>query len=277
MAALSGAASGRVPATLAPATVLRDRDGQERGYEQPILHGERRVHVDERLAVDDVGRARGLYEAQRVARVVEHGDDARHEVAARVRRRHADEDVARGSRLELIDREALLRPRGACVREQREAEERREAASAHRPRWYLLAEGPRWKRRRRAASAGRTSMDAARWPAGVRPADLHRPVFDPRVAEERAVEQVVLIELPRHHRALTGEVVDRAAHVSAREIDDGLFGDVGIAARHAPREAMRIHVVEEATHELAREVALQGPRRVRVARWRARGSGRRCT
>ncbi len=74
------------------------------------------------------------------------------------------------------------------------------------------------------------------------------------------------MQLPRRPRALLREQVDRALHVPGREIDPRHRGErrVGVV-RRALAQVVPLHVVEQTANVFAGQVALQGPRGVRVS------------
>ena len=97
-------------------------------------------------------------------------------------------------------------------------------------------------------------------------AELHRAVLDGAEFQAKDVERVVLVEPPRRLRALLRELVDRAQHVARGEVDERARPiEWSVSSGHALVVSVLVHVVEQPAHVLAGEVALERPRRVRVA------------
>ena len=104
----------------------------------------------------------------------------------------------------------------------------------------------------------------------------HRTVLQGTESQREDVERVVLIEPPRRLRPLLGEPVDGALDVARGEIDERLFSNARVAVfRRALPVTARVHVVEQAADVLAGEIALERPRRVRVAERQSPGSAPR--
>ena len=99
-----------------------------------------------------------------------------------------------------------------------------------------------------------------------RPRELHALVLELAPPDHQDVARVVLVHPPRRPVALLRELVDRPQHVARHEVDER--HDLHRWVRPSRRDlvvAVLVHVVEEAAHVLADQVALQRPRRVRVA------------
>jgi len=79
-----------------------------------------------------------------------------------------------------------------------------------------------------------------------------------RWAEREEIERVVLVQAPRALGALLRELLDRALNVARAEINQReLFHRRIVSTRTARRELLLVHVRQQATHVLAREIAFQ--------------------
>src|SRR3954453_16180366 len=87
-----------------------------------------------------------------------------------------------------------------------------------------------------------------------------------RLREELAVAEVVLVDAPRVAAALLREQGLGALDVAGLQVDEGQQRLVRRRTSRRDRAiAVLVQISQQPAHVLADEVALQGPRRVRVA------------
>src|SRR5262249_40046619 len=96
--------------------------------------------------------------------------------------------------------------------------------------------------------------------------ELHRGIVEPPITERNEIEDVVLVELPGRNRALTWQSILRSLNVPRREVEERFFAKRRIVpAGNEPGETVLLHELEQPTEVLAREIAFQRPRRIRVS------------